>query len=195
MQRDGANAVAQAPTEPLADPPRVLTVGHSTHPIEEFLELLRDAGASRLVDVRTLPGSRHNPQFNEEELAPVLDAAGIPYVREKRLGGLRKAEGDVDPSVNGFWQNRSFHRYADYAQGAAFRAGLDRLIELAAPPALPAIMCAEAVWWRCHRRIIADFLLARGVPVAHLMPDGRLEPATLTPGARVHEGTITYPAS
>lgn len=175
--------------------PRVLTVGHSTHPIEEFLSLLEQAGVTRLVDVRTLPGSRHNPQFNEENLAPSLEAAGMPYTREKRLGGLRTAARTVDPEVNGFWENASFHRYADYALGEQFAEGLEHLIELATPPALPAIMCAEAVWWRCHRRIIADYLLARRIPVGHLMPDGRITRATLTPGARVEkDGTVTYPA-
>lgn len=174
--------------------PRILTVGHSTHPIEEFLELLRGAGVTRVVDVRTLAGSRHNPQFNQENLAPSLEAAGIAYLREQRLGGLRKATVAVNPEVNGFWENQSFHRYADYALGTSFAEGLDQLIGLATPAELPAIMCAEAVWWRCHRRIIADYLLLRDLPVAHLMPDGRLEPATLTKGARPREDhTIAYP--
>ena len=174
--------------------PRVLTVGHSTHPIDEFIDLLRGAGVTRLVDVRALPGSRRNPQFDEERLAPGLAAAGIPYVREERLGGLRSATPGIQAAVNGFWENRSFHRYADYALGAAFAEGLDHLADLAAPPELPVIMCSEAVWWRCHRRIIADHLIARGVPVAHLMPDGRLTPATLTSGARPQaDGTVTYP--
>ncbi len=123
-----------------------------------------------------------------------LAAAGIPYVREERLGGLRSATPGIQAAVNGFWENRSFHRYADYALGAAFAEGLDHLADLAAPPELPVIMCSEAVWWRCHRRIIADHLIARGVPVAHLMPDGRLTPATLTSGARPQaDGMVTYP--
>lgn len=175
--------------------PRILTVGHSTHPIEEFLELLRAAGVTQLVDIRTLPGSRHNPQFDAEDLAPSLEAAGIPYLREKRLGGLRRASHDVPPEVNALWRNQSFHRYADYALSESFAEGLAHLIGLAAPPHLPVIMCSEAVWWRCHRRIVADYLLARDVPVAHVMPDGRLEPATLTPGARPEpDGTIAYQA-
>lgn len=176
-------------------PPRVLTIGHSTHPIEEFIELLRGAGATRVVDVRTLAGSRHNPQFNSENLGPSLEAAGIPYQREQRLGGLRKASRAVDPELNGFWENQSFHRYADYALGPEFAEGLGALIELATPPTLPVIMCSEAVWWRCHRRIVADFLIARGIPVAHIMPDGRLVEATLTAGARIESnGTVVYPA-
>lgn len=175
--------------------PRILTVGHSTHPIEEFLELLRGAGITRIVDVRTLAGSRHNPQFNEENLSPSLEAAGIGYLREQRLGGLRRSTHTVDPELNGFWKNQSFHRYADYALSPSFAEGLDHLIDLASPDDLLATMCAEAVWWRCHRRIIADYLVVRGIPVSHLMPDGRLEPATLTKGAAPRQdGTILYPA-
>ena len=174
--------------------PSILTVGHSTHPIEEFLELLRGAGVTCVVDVRTLAGSRHNPQFNEESLSASLEQAGIGYLREKRLGGLRKATDLVEPQVNGFWENQSFHRYADYALGPAFAEGLDHLIELAGSGSLPAVMCSEAVWWRCHRRIIADYLLVREIPVAHLMPDGRLETAMLTKGAQPRDDrTITYP--
>lgn len=175
--------------------PRVLTVGHSTHPIGEFLELLHGAGVTRLVDVRTLPGSRHNPQFNEENLAPSLERVGIGYVREQRLGGLRAPTRTVDPDANSFWQNQSFHRYADYALSTPFVDGLDHLIHLATPGQLPVIMCSEAVWWRCHRRIIADYLLARDIPVTHLMPDGRRTPATLTRGAHPQaDHAITYPA-
>lgn len=205
--------------------PRVLTLGHSTHPIEEFVELVRRAGITLVVDVRTLAGSRHNPQFNEENLSPSLEASGIAYLREKRLGGLRKASRAVDPQLNGLWRNPSFHRYADYALGPDFAEGLDHLIGLAtlpgrdggrflvpggtgdgslsrdgepspvSVPGVPAIMCSEAVWWRCHRRIIADYLLVNDVPVAHLMPDGRLETATLTAGAHPQDDrTVTYPS-
>ncbi len=173
---------------------RIVTVGHSTHPIEEFLALLGGAEVEVLLDVRTLPGSRRNPQFDQERLAPSLEAAGVAYERDARLGGLRKASREVAPEVNGFWDNASFHHYADHALGEEFAVGLDDLIARAAERRV-AIMCAEAVWWRCHRRIIADHLLARGIPVAHLMPDGRLAPATLTRGARVGEdGAVTYPA-
>lgn len=173
-------------------PPSIVTVGHSTHPIDEFLGLLRDAGVTCLVDVRTIRGSRHNPQFGEELLGVSLAEAGIPYVVEARLGGRRRTSG-VDPEVNGYWEHPSFHQYADWALGPEFAAGLEQLIELAGEGRV-AIMCAEAVWWRCHRRIIADHLLARQVPVSHLMPDGRVEPATPTPGMRVAtDGTVTYP--
>ena len=174
--------------------PRILTVGHSTHPIDEFLTLLQAAGVTLVVDVRTLAGSRHNPQFNEENLSPSLEDTGIGYLREKRLGGLRKATHAIDPQLNGFWENQSFHRYADYALSTDFAEGLDHLIGLAAPPHLPAIMCSEAVWWRCHRRIIADYLIVRDVPTFHLMPNGRCETATLTKGAQPRDDrTITYP--
>ena len=183
-------------TAPVGQPdPRVLTVGHSTHPIEEFIELLTMAGVTRVVDVRTLRGSRHNPQFDEETLGPSLIGAGIDYLPEPRLGGLRGASHTVARDTNAYWENASFRRYADYALGEAFAEGLAALLELAVAPHLPAIMCSEAVWWRCHRRIIADYLLARDVPVTHLMPAGRLTPASLTPGAVVHPGgTVTYPA-
>lgn len=180
--------------EAAGPPARVLTVGHSTHPIDEFIELLQNAGVSIVVDVRTLRGSRHNPQFDEEDLGPSLVGAGIGYVPEPRLGGLRGKSRGVEPGVNAYWENASFRRYADYALGETFADGLAALTELAVPPQLPAIMCSEAVWWRCHRRIIADYLLARDVPVAHLMPGGRLTPASLTPGAVVHpDATLTYP--
>ena len=173
--------------------PRVLTVGHSTHSIDEFLDLLNTAGVTDLVDVRKLPGSNKHPHFNEENLRPSLDSAGIAYGREERLGGLRTADKSVDPAINGFWQNKSFHRYADYALSNDFIDGLDALIELTGPDRLPVIMCAEAVWWRCHRRIIADFLLMRDISVSHLMPDGRLNEASLTTGAVVDDGVLTYP--
>lgn len=177
----------------MAGESRVLTVGHSTHSIEEFIDLLTTAGVTQVVDVRTLPGSRRFPHFNEENLGPSLTDAGIDYMREEALGGLRKTDKSIDPELNGFWENKSFRRYADYAQSDEFRAGLDRLIGLLAPDRTPAIMCSEAVWWRCHRRIIADFLLARNVPVLHLMPNGSTPEATLTTGARVDGQRVTYP--
>ncbi len=178
----------------------ILTVGHSTHPIEELIDLLRGAGVTDVVDVRKLPGSRRNPQFDRDALAAALAGAGIGYRREERLGGRRGASRDVAPDVNGLWRNASFHRYADHALGDDFRAGLAEVVALARSPQPDdaprriALMCAEAVWWRCHRRIIADHLLARGVEVLHLMPEGRLVPATPTAGARVADGTVEYPA-
>lgn len=175
--------------------PRVLTIGHTTHPIDEFIGLLRHQGVTQVVDIRTLRGSRHCPWFDEEVLGPSLEDAGLGYLAEPRLGGLRPRSKTVDAAVNGMWRVASFHKYADYALGEEFEAGLGHLLELARAPALPVIMCAEAVWWRCHRRIVADHLIARGVSVSHVMPDGRLEVATLTPGGVVGAGgEVTYPA-
>jgi uncharacterized protein (DUF488 family) len=177
--------------------PRIpfFTIGHSTRSLEEFMALLREAGVKVLVDVRTVPRSRANPQFNPDTLAPALAREGIGYGHVASLGGLRKASRAVAPEVNGFWENRSFHNYADYAMGEAFRAGLEHLRALghAAPCA---VMCAEAVWCRCHRRIIADYLIAAGETVLHILGPGHVVPATLTPAARVDRaGCVTYPAS
>ncbi len=172
-----------------------VTVGHSDHELAEFVTLLTDAGVDRLVDVRKMPGSRANPQFDEPVLATELPAAGVEYERITELGGLRKRSFDVDPDVNGAWRNRSFHNYADYALSESFALGLQRLRDGVAD-GRTAIMCAEAVWWRCHRRLIADHLLAAGEEVLHLMPGGRLVPATPTPDAVFGaDGSVTYPAT
>jgi uncharacterized protein (DUF488 family) len=179
----------------------IFTIGHSTRSVAELAALLRDAGVALLVDVRSLPRSRANPQFNAEALAPALAAEGIGYRHLPALGGLRGRRkpapdhdpGDAGPSPNGLWQVGAFRNYADYAMSEAFRAGLAELRALARERPT-AIMCAEAVWWRCHRRIIADYLLARGVPVRHIMGPGKIVPATLTPGARPQaDGTVLYP--
>lgn len=171
----------------------ILTVGHSTHPLDEFLALLRDAGVTAIADVRRLPGSNRYPWFNEDVLRPSLAEHGIGYRRLVQLTGRRPRQHDVPEAVNALWRNRSFHNYADYALGAEFDAGIDAL--LADVAARTAVMCSEAVWWRCHRRIIADHLLARGVEVSHLMPDGALVSAQLTPGAVAGEGAVRYPAA
>jgi uncharacterized protein (DUF488 family) len=160
----------------------ILTVGHSTLPFAEFAGLLRGAGVTAIVDVRRLPGSARYPWFDEDELQAELPEQGITYRRVAELGGRRGRQREIDPEINAFWRNRSFHNYADYALTAPFEQGLDDLISLARHDRV-AVMCAEAVWWRCHRRIIADHLLARGVQVRHLMPDGRLVAAELPPGA------------
>lgn len=172
------------------------TVGHSTHPLDEFIGLLQGVGIEHVVDVRTLAGSNKFPHFNEENLQVTLPEAGIEYSRSKDLGGLRRKTPGVDPDTNGEWRNASFHRYADYALGAEFHAALALVLEEAEKKNV-AVMCAEAVWWRCHRRIIADHALAQSHPVTHIMPDGRLTPATLTPGAVITESTpanVTYPS-
>lgn len=171
----------------------ILTVGHSTHPFEEFADLLRGAEVDAIVDVRRLPGSNRCPWFNEDALERTLPAAGISYRRIAELGGRRSAQRDVPAVLNGFWENRSFHNYADYALGAEFARGLDELIDLSRRRRA-AVMCSEAVWWRCHRRIIADHLIARGIAVGHLMPDGRISAAELTRGAVVRGGAVEYPA-
>jgi uncharacterized protein (DUF488 family) len=174
--------------------PPFYTIGHSTHPIDEFVELLRIPQVTLVVDVRTVPRSRTNPQYNRETLPQALAAFGIGYEHIAALGGLRGRKREVADSVNAFWQNASFHNYADYAMSDDFRAGLARLRELGhAQPC--AIMCAEAVWWRCHRRIIADHLLAAGETVLHIMGPGKIEPAHMTEGARRNgDGHIRYPA-
>jgi uncharacterized protein (DUF488 family) len=169
------------------------TIGHSTHPLDEFVGLLTAAGVSTVVDVRRLPGSRRNPQFDHDSLLDTLPGHGLGYTRIVELAGRRGIDHDVPFEVNGLWRNRSFHNYADYAMSASFTAGLDAL---RAHPRMPvAIMCSEAVWWRCHRRIIADHLLARGEEVVHLMPSGDRVAASLTPGGVIVDGpSVRYPA-
>lgn len=147
-----------------------------------------------VVDVRTVPRSRANPQYNFDALPGALAPHGIGYERIAALGGLRGRSKSMAPEVNGFWENQSFHNYADYALSDDFERGLDELMSLAADRRL-AIMCAEAVWWRCHRRIIADYLLLHGRDVIHLMGNGRTEAARLTPSATKRDGHLVYPAS
>ena len=171
----------------------IFTVGHSTRSIAEFVHLLRAGAVDLVVDVRTVPRSRHNPQYNEDILGDELGLYQIAYTRIGGLGGLKGRSSDVPPDVNGFWENQSFHNYADYALSGQFAAALAQLLELSLTHR-SAIMCAEAVWWRCHRRVIADYLIARGRDVRHLMAKDRIETARMTPGAHVQAGTITYPA-
>lgn len=171
------------------------TVGHSNHSIEAFLEELKHAGVKQVVDVRRLPGSNKHPQFNQDALQESLNDEQIDYRRISALGGRRIVDHGIEFSVNGFWENRSFHNYADYALSAEFQQGLQELIELGRQDSV-AIMCSEAVWWRCHRRIITDHLLAAKYSVQHIMPGPRLQAATLTAGARVNDdGQVTYPAA
>ena len=169
------------------------TVGHSNRTAAEFVALLRQVGASTLLDVRAFPSSRANPQFNGDVLAESLHGAGLRYRHLSALGGRRhRARGDA-ASPNGFWQHPAFRNYADYAMTPAFRAALEELLALARTQTC-AIMCAEAVWWRCHRRIIADYLLVAGIPVAHILAPGKVVRAELTPGAQPGaDGTIRYP--
>jgi uncharacterized protein (DUF488 family) len=173
--------------------PPVYTIGHSTRPIDEFVDLLEAADVTLLIDVRSIRGSRANPQYNAETLPRSLAEFGIGYTPIPELGGRRSRQKSVPPEVNAYWHNRSFHNYADYAMSAEFEAGLRRLLTMSEDRTC-AIMCAEAVWWRCHRRIIADYLLLRGRVVRHLMGKGRVEPASMTPAALVEGQVITYPS-
>jgi uncharacterized protein (DUF488 family) len=172
-----------------ATAPVVLTIGHSTRPQRDFIALLKAHEVERLVDVRTIPRSRHNPQFNREQLSPALHSARIHYRWMGGLGGLRRPRPD---STNLAWRNASFRGYADYMQTPEFRDNLDALIELATRERV-AIMCAEAVPWRCHRSLIADALLARGIAAAEIASLHRIAPHTMTPWARVTGSTVTYP--
>jgi uncharacterized protein (DUF488 family) len=175
--------------------PSVYTIGHSTRPIEEFIALLRESAIEMLVDVRAIPGSRHNPQFGAEKLRAALADAGIAYRHMPDLGGRRSSRASAAPSPNGLWQNTAFRAYADYALTAPFRTALDELLALARAQ-LCAIMCAEAVWWRCHRRIITDYLLAAGEGVGHIMAPHHVEAAQMTVGAqRMPNGALVYPAT
>lgn len=169
------------------------TIGHSNHSFDAFAGLLQQAGIERLVDIRTVPRSRANPQFNQDALPDALQRLGITYEYLADLGGLRGKSKSIGREVNAFWENDSFHNYADYALTEGFMGGLEHLIA-AGREQRCAIMCAEAVWWRCHRRIVADHLLARGESVFHIMAAGRIEPAKLTAGAIAHkDGKVVYP--
>ncbi len=187
MRRNGAPRPRAAPGWGGA---RVFAVGHSTRPVEELVGLLRENGVTTLADVRTVPRSRHNPQFEREALAASLAAAGIRYVHLPRLGGLRHARRD---SPNGAWRNASFRGYADHMLTPEFQEGLVQLRGLAQEGPV-AVMCAEAVPWRCHRTLLADALLAHGVLVQHIVGHGRVEPHRLTPFARVDGRKVLYPA-
>jgi uncharacterized protein (DUF488 family) len=169
------------------------TIGHSTRPLEAFVDLLRVGGVDMVIDIRTVPRSRTNPQYNEEGLGEAFRRYQIGHGRIPALGGLRSRVRGTPPELNGWWENRSFHNYADHALSEDFRAGLEQLVALGRERRV-AMMCSEAVWWRCHRRIVADHLIARGESVFHLMDKGRVEPARLSEGAVVADGAVTYPA-
>lgn len=171
------------------------TVGHSTRTVEQLVKLLRVGDVAQVVDVRAMPRSRTNPQFNHEALADALAPYGMTYIHAPALAGLRSRCPAIDPAVNGFWRNQSFHNYADYALSEQFQDALAWLRERGARETC-AIMCAEAVWWRCHRRIIADHLLHRGERVAHLMNNDRAQNAQMTAGACTDDaGRLVYPSA
>lgn len=172
----------------------VYTVGHSIHTIAEFMSLLEDADVQLIVDVRSFPRSRTNPQFNIEVLPGSLSQARVGYLHLPELGGRRHRPRDAPPSLNTFWRNQAFRNYADYAATAEFRSGLATLQGLAEMQTC-AIMCSEALWWRCHRRIISDYLLTAGIDVAHIMGRRQREPATLSSNAlRLSDEMLIYPA-
>lgn len=169
------------------------TIGHSTRPLDELVAMLRGHGVTRLVDIRSIPRSRTNPQFNIDALPDALAGTEITYVHLAALGGRRSKITEVAADTNAGWQREPFRNYADYAETAAFRDGLRALLAMAARETC-AIMCAEAVWWRCHRRIVTDHVLAHGVPVVHLLSPTRSEPAAMTPFAVVGPGaSVSYP--
>jgi uncharacterized protein (DUF488 family) len=173
----------------IVDLVQIFTIGHSTRPIEEFIHLLQVHGVERLIDIRTVPRSRTNPQFNRDALPKSLEPAGIGYLHMPALGGLRHARVD---SPNTGWQNASFRGYADYMQTPEFAAAIDRLIEMGRD-GQTAIMCAEAVPWRCHRSLVGDALAARGIPVEDIMSATRRQPHKFTPFARVEGTRVWYP--
>lgn len=175
--------------ESLSTPARIFTVGHSTRSLDDFIKLLRQYGIESLVDVRTVPGSRHNPQFNKENLGAFLRNRGIAYRHMKELGGLRHPRAD---SPNTGWLNASFRGFADYMQSDEFAAAIDKLIVLASKKQT-VIMCAESVPWRCHRSLIGDALLVRGVEVANIFSSKNIKAHTLTSMAVIQGIQITYP--
>lgn len=172
----------------------VYTVGHSTRTLEQFVELIRGFGVDTVVDIRTVPRSRTNPQYNLETLPDGLADFGIRHYRIAELGGLRKKSKTIPAETNSFWVNRSFHNYADYALSDEFEIGLTQLMKIGETRTC-AIMCAEAVWWRCHRRIVADYLLSRNIKVIHIMDKGKANEAVLNPAANIRGLKVHYPAT
>ncbi len=169
--------------------PEIYTIGHSTHPIDEFIRILQTFGVEMIADVRTIPKSRHNPQFNQEELQAALQKSGIDYLHLAGLGGLRHT---TKSSPNTAWKNASFRGYADYMQTPEFSIALGQLIELAQEKRM-AIMCAEAVPWRCHRSLIGDALLVRNLQVTDILSEKSSQAHKMTSFAKVNGLTITYP--
>ncbi len=170
---------------------RIWTIGHSTRAIDVFISLLEEHGIRLLVDVRSLPGSKRYPQFNKDALVNSLGKSGINYEHFPELGGRRKAQPE---SKNTAWRNASFRGYADYMETDDFHKGIKRFLDLAAEAGPAAIMCAEAVWWRCHRALIADYLKAQGMEVRHVMDANKSEPHPYTSAARIVNGKLSYAA-
>jgi uncharacterized protein (DUF488 family) len=170
---------------------KIWTIGHSTRSIDDFILLLKKNEIKLLADVRSLPGSKRYPQFNSEALAESLNAHGIRYEHFPELGGRRKPNAD---SRNTAWRNASFRGYADYMETDQFHKGIERLLDLAAKAGPAAIMCAEAVWWRCHRALISDYLKARGIEVMHILGSNKIEAHPFTSAARIVNGELRYRA-
>ncbi|MBH3371863.1 DUF488 domain-containing protein [Pseudomonas juntendi] len=170
----------------------IYTIGHSNRSFDEFVRLLDSFKVECVVDIRTVPKSRTNPQYNIDLLPDSLNRCGITYRQLPKLGGLRKKSTTIAENANAYWENRGFHNYADYALSPAFAEGLGELITVSKTQQC-VIMCAEAVWWRCHRRIVSDYLLIRGIPVFHIMEKAKSSKATLTPAARPQELKVLYP--
>lgn len=171
--------------------PQLFSIGHSTHPLDRFLALLAEHGIEVLADIRRFPGSRKFPQFNQDNLASILPKAGIEYVWLQALGGRRSKSKNGTPKNLGL-RNESFRNYADYMFTDEFREGVKQLLLIASTKPT-VLMCSESVFWRCHRRLVSDFLLVQGIVVQHIMPTGELRRHTLTEGARVESGELTYP--
>lgn len=189
---DDRGREAGPPGAASSDLPPIFTIGHSNRTLDAFVELLRAGAVAAVADIRSVPRSRANPQFNLDSLPGALADRGVAHCAIPELGGLRPKSRTVDAEVNAFWTNISFHNYADHALSDSFRRGLSRLLELSLSRRC-AIMCAEAVWWRCHRRIVADYLIVSGRSVFHLMGERRIEPARLTPAARAEGDRLVYP--
>jgi uncharacterized protein (DUF488 family) len=171
----------------------IFTIGHSVRPLDVFIGLLQDADVRRVVDVRAIPRSRTNPQYNVDSLPSTLSGFQIGYEHIVELGGRRGRQLNVPPATNAFWQNQSFHNYADYAMSEDFRAALQRLRHLGHSERC-VIMCAETLWWQCHRRIISDYLIAAGETVFHILGPGEVAPAVMAPAARLRaDGVLAYP--
>jgi len=168
---------------------RIWTIGHSTRAIDELISLLKETQIKLLVDVRAFPSSKRYPQFNKDALAESLSGHGIGYQHFPELGGKRKSKPD---SHNTAWRNASFRGYADYMETEQFQKGIERLVDVSAEADPTAIMCAEAVWWRCHRSLIADYLKARAVEVLHILGANKVEPHPYTSAARIVNGELSY---
>ena len=170
--------------------PSIVTVGHSNHPLDRFLALLDQHEVEALVDIRRFPGSRKHPHFNRDNLAVALPKSGVEYRWLEALGGRRHKQRDESPNLG--LENKSFRNYADYMLTDEFREGVEELLNIARKKRT-AIVCAEGLFWRCHRRLVSDYLVANGVTVQHMMPSGDLRPHKLTPAAVIENGRVTYP--